>query len=217
MGRLLLPRSVLMLSLSTNQIPLVIPFIATMCGAIVYDVFIYTGDSPINTPGMGLVLLVKRITCGYVKPAANDEEKAQSGQHTPQISGDSGETRFGSDEAAPKRSSTDIEEVQDKNQPWDQPKDQRESAHQQSQIAEPTQDEPRSSGVGVESYDIGAQQQKVTSRDPRRSAQSHGMGDQISLHDTRRSSSREGKVQKLQQKKRKDVDYDRAGGGDNQD
>lgn len=30
------------------QIPLFVPFIGCFCGALVYDVFIYTGDSPIN-------------------------------------------------------------------------------------------------------------------------------------------------------------------------
>lgn len=190
-----------------------------MCGAIVYDVFIYTGDSPINTPGMGLGLLVKCLTCGYVRPAADDEEKARSGQHTPQISGDSGETKFGSEEAAPKRSSTEVGEVQEKNKPWDQPRDQRESTHQENQITESARDEPGGSGVGAESYDMGAPQQKATSHDSKRSMQSHGMGDQEQKvsHDTRRSSSREEKFQKLQQKKKKDIDYDRAGGGDNQD
>jgi aquaglyceroporin related protein, other eukaryote len=30
------------------------PFFGTTFGAFLYDVFIYTGESPINTPNMGL-------------------------------------------------------------------------------------------------------------------------------------------------------------------
>lgn len=32
----------------THQIPVFVPFLACFCGALAYDVFIYTGDSPIN-------------------------------------------------------------------------------------------------------------------------------------------------------------------------
>lgn len=39
-------------------IPMVAPFFGCLFGAFLYDVFIYTGDSPINTPVMGL----KRLT-----------------------------------------------------------------------------------------------------------------------------------------------------------
>jgi aquaglyceroporin related protein len=33
---------------------MVAPFLGTTFGGFLYDVFIYTGDSPINTPWMGL-------------------------------------------------------------------------------------------------------------------------------------------------------------------
>jgi aquaglyceroporin related protein len=36
------------------QIPMVAPFLGCTFGAFLYDVFIYTGPSPINTPWLGL-------------------------------------------------------------------------------------------------------------------------------------------------------------------
>jgi len=40
-------------------IPMVIPFLGTTFGAFLYDVFIYTGDSPINKPYLGLTRLAQ--------------------------------------------------------------------------------------------------------------------------------------------------------------
>ncbi|EFX02739.1 hypothetical protein CMQ_2668 [Grosmannia clavigera kw1407] len=40
-------------------IPMVAPFIGTTLGGFLYDVFLYTGDSPINTPWMGLKRFLK--------------------------------------------------------------------------------------------------------------------------------------------------------------
>lgn len=39
-------------------IPMVIPFLGCLFGGFLYDTFIYTGNSPINTPYMGLKRLV---------------------------------------------------------------------------------------------------------------------------------------------------------------
>lgn len=39
-------------------IPMVAPFVGCLTGGILYDVFIYTGESPINTPWFGLAKLV---------------------------------------------------------------------------------------------------------------------------------------------------------------
>ena len=153
-------------------------------------------------------------------PPTKDEEQAHSGQHTPHISGD---TQYSEGGAESKRSSADIEEVHDKNTPWDQPKNKSENTRTQSQTAEVAQDEHRGAGAGedmrgIESHGMEAQQQKTTLHDPRHSEQSHGMGDpqRIPSHDSsrRKSSSREAKSRKLQQKTNKNVEYDGAGGGD---
>jgi aquaglyceroporin related protein len=37
-----------------EQIPMVAPFLGCAFGATLYDIFIYTGPSPINTPWLGL-------------------------------------------------------------------------------------------------------------------------------------------------------------------
>jgi aquaglyceroporin related protein len=37
-----------------EQIPMVAPFLGCTFGAFLYDVFIFTGPSPVNTPWMGL-------------------------------------------------------------------------------------------------------------------------------------------------------------------
>lgn len=38
---------------------MVIPFLGTTFGGFLYDVFIYTGDSPINKPYLGLTRLAQ--------------------------------------------------------------------------------------------------------------------------------------------------------------
>jgi aquaglyceroporin related protein len=40
--------------LTQEKVPMLAPFFGTTFGAFLYDVFIYTGESPINTPWMGL-------------------------------------------------------------------------------------------------------------------------------------------------------------------
>lgn len=40
-------------------VPMVAPFFGCSFGAWLYDVFLYTGESPINTPGMGLKRLAQ--------------------------------------------------------------------------------------------------------------------------------------------------------------
>lgn len=39
-------------------IPMVAPFVGALTGGILYDIFIYTGESPINTPWFGLAKLL---------------------------------------------------------------------------------------------------------------------------------------------------------------
>ena len=39
-------------------IPMVAPFLGCMFGGILYDLFIYTGPTPLNTPWLGLKHLV---------------------------------------------------------------------------------------------------------------------------------------------------------------
>ncbi|TLD04468.1 uncharacterized protein PgNI_12065 [Pyricularia grisea] len=41
-----------------QRIPMVAPFFGCLLGGFIYDAFLYTGESPINTPWMGL----KRLT-----------------------------------------------------------------------------------------------------------------------------------------------------------
>ncbi|KAI2775646.1 aquaporin-like protein [Daldinia loculata] len=57
-----------------SWIPVVVPFIATISGAIAYDMFIYTGDSPINSTGLGLNNLCSKL-CGERKKRQVDEEE----------------------------------------------------------------------------------------------------------------------------------------------
>ncbi|OTB10639.1 hypothetical protein K445DRAFT_69784, partial [Daldinia sp. EC12] len=64
--------------LNVTQIPIVVPFIATISGAIAYDMFIYTGDSPINTTCLGLSPLCSKI-CGRRKKRQVDEESREGG------------------------------------------------------------------------------------------------------------------------------------------
>ena len=40
-------------------VPIVAPFIGCAFGGFLYDVFIYTGESPINTPWMGMKRIVR--------------------------------------------------------------------------------------------------------------------------------------------------------------
>ncbi|KAI1808925.1 hypothetical protein F4811DRAFT_5967 [Daldinia bambusicola] len=58
---------------SYSWIPIIVPFIATISGAIAYDMFIYTGDSPINTTCLGISPLCSKI-CGRRKKRQVDEE-----------------------------------------------------------------------------------------------------------------------------------------------
>ncbi|KAI0847451.1 aquaporin-like protein [Daldinia vernicosa] len=57
-----------------SWIPVVVPFIATISGAIAYDLFIYTGDSPINSYGLGPNNIFSKI-CGKPKKRQVDEEE----------------------------------------------------------------------------------------------------------------------------------------------
>lgn len=40
-----------------DQVPMIAPFLGCAFGAALYDIFIFTGPSPINTPWMGLKIL----------------------------------------------------------------------------------------------------------------------------------------------------------------
>ena len=51
-------------------IPMVAPFFGCTFGGWLYDMFLFTGDSPINTPWMGL----KR----FIKPTANTWSNTRS-------------------------------------------------------------------------------------------------------------------------------------------
>jgi aquaglyceroporin related protein len=48
---------------------MVAPFFGTTFGAFLYDVFIYTGESPINTPFMGLLRFRRSKREGWTNTA----------------------------------------------------------------------------------------------------------------------------------------------------
>lgn len=56
---------------------MIAPFIGGTFGGFMYDALIYTGDSPINTPWMG----VKRI----VKPSKKDIKESITGRPEKQV------------------------------------------------------------------------------------------------------------------------------------
>ncbi|KAI1134073.1 aquaporin-like protein [Hypoxylon sp. FL0543] len=58
-----------------SWIPIVVPFIATISGALAYDVFIYTGNSPINNPNFGLNHLWSKIRGRCGKRQADEENE----------------------------------------------------------------------------------------------------------------------------------------------
>jgi aquaglyceroporin related protein len=55
-------------------IPMVSPFLGCLFGGILYDIAIYTGPSPINTPWMGLKDLLKphQVISDRVQAQKND-------------------------------------------------------------------------------------------------------------------------------------------------
>jgi aquaglyceroporin related protein, other eukaryote len=58
------------------QVPMICPFIGCTLGGFLYDALIFTGDSPINTPWMG----VKRV----VRPSRKGIKQAWSGKPEPE-------------------------------------------------------------------------------------------------------------------------------------
>ncbi|KAI8958502.1 aquaporin-like protein [Daldinia sp. FL1419] len=57
-----------------SWMPIVVPFIASISGAIAYDTFIYTGDSPVNAMALRLNGVCSKI-CGRGKKRQMDEEE----------------------------------------------------------------------------------------------------------------------------------------------
>ena len=160
--------------------------------------FIYTGESPINKPYMGLGEIA-RIFRRHNRDRAQDEEQGQAtAQGHSQES--SGETRYGEERAERNRSSTEVEEVQDKNTPWDQSVKDRSEDTGKDTVQETRERGPRGESQGDEEDDSLKMH----------SAQSHGFGEPQS----RASSHKEGSLQdekheKLKEKTNKNVDYDR--------
>jgi aquaglyceroporin related protein len=52
---------------------MVAPFLGCFCGAALYDIFIYTGPSPINTPWLGL----KHLIPGYAMRARREHMRRE--------------------------------------------------------------------------------------------------------------------------------------------
>lgn len=169
-----------------------------------YDVFIYTGDSPINTPGLGIGLLISWIFRIPDQPPAGDEEQGQpavQGGHSQQSSGG---TRYGEERAERERSSTEVEEVQDKNTPWDHTvKDRSEDTGKDTQETE----EPRRQSGEVE--EKGSLEDSLR-RDDDDGTESDG-------EPQSKVSSRDEKYEKLQEEKTsKNIEYDRPRNDDSQ-
>ncbi|KAI9717821.1 MAG: hypothetical protein M1812_004550 [Candelaria pacifica] len=59
-------------------IPMVIPFLGCAFGGLLYDLFIYTGESPVNTPWIG----TKRLVQGDALPIAHSSRHNSSRQDT---------------------------------------------------------------------------------------------------------------------------------------
>lgn len=58
-------------------VPMICPFIGGTFGGFLYDVLIYTGKSPINTPWLGLKSLFRPSKDGMMKAIKDgDEERA---------------------------------------------------------------------------------------------------------------------------------------------
>ena len=55
-----------------SQVPMICPFIGGAFGGFLYDALIFTGESPINTPWMG----VKRV----VRPSKKDIKQSITGK-----------------------------------------------------------------------------------------------------------------------------------------
>jgi hypothetical protein len=53
-----------------NRVPMICPFIGGTFGGFLYDLLIFTGESPINTPFLGLKRIVRPTRQG-VKEAVN--------------------------------------------------------------------------------------------------------------------------------------------------
>ena len=49
---------------------MVAPFFGCFCGGLAYDMFLFTGDSPINTPWFGLKYMFSRKRSGRVPSSA---------------------------------------------------------------------------------------------------------------------------------------------------
>lgn len=93
-----------------------VPFIATITGAIAYDMFVYTGKSPVNTPGLGILYLLSKIR-GVPDRPGPDEEKGEIAQTPPDS--DITQVAHGSEEHH-ERPAQATEEVVDKDQSYDQ-------------------------------------------------------------------------------------------------
>ncbi|KAF2142690.1 uncharacterized protein K452DRAFT_226814 [Aplosporella prunicola CBS 121167] len=59
-------------------IPMIIPFIGTIFGAFLYDLFIFTGPSPLNTPWLGLKRLGRRDIMARNKQERRDQRNDES-------------------------------------------------------------------------------------------------------------------------------------------
>ncbi|KAI0099424.1 aquaporin-like protein [Daldinia grandis] len=103
-----------------SWIPVVVPFIATISGAVAYDLFIYTGDSPINSANLGFNNLCSKIR-GKPKKRQVDEEENRWSDNEPDnndwvISAEERDRAEGSQGGSRKQSITNKDTGYDKHQ-----------------------------------------------------------------------------------------------------
>lgn len=111
-------------------VPTFVPFIACIFGAWMYDVFIYTGPSPVNTPYLGLGQLWWNIR-GKLRKKDKDEEEGPDEdvkkEEYEQEDGDAGKPKRNEDEEPEtdreRECEAKVAESKEKDASWDAPKE----------------------------------------------------------------------------------------------
>lgn len=60
-------------------VPIVAPFLGCLFGGWLYDTFLFTGESPINTPWMGWMRVLRPTRSKWSSHAAQKEREKQLG------------------------------------------------------------------------------------------------------------------------------------------
>lgn len=102
---------------------------ACISGAIMYDIFIYTGESPINKPGLGLLHLLSKVCGAHDDEPKEDEEKGKATESPPisdstQVGEEEGDLQDNDDQPEVKGG------VEQKADPYDQPQNSQQGSRQ---------------------------------------------------------------------------------------